>query len=211
LRPLPIEALYGRPRFTEEERVQYFSLSSTEKTVLEQFHPLKSRLYWVLQLGYFKAKQQFFTFEFPEVAEDARYIQEQFFPELQFAELERAPLHITKVTRLKQRRSILELCRYRLCGAQERRQLQAKARQAARVSAKPIFIFRELLQYLTEQHIVRGPWYHERGARETRGGPGGSEPDPEIERTCPPERNDVSSPEEPDRGQGPKGYEPEQS
>jgi len=149
-----IEALYGRPRFAEEERTQFFALSPAERAVLEQFHSIKSRIYWILQLGYFKAKQQFFTFEFPEVAEDARYIQEQFFPDLQFSELESAPLRITKVTRLKQRRSILELCRYRLCGAQERRQLQAKARQAARVSAKPIFIFRALMQYLTEQHIV---------------------------------------------------------
>src|SRR3954470_16173314 len=93
-----IEALYGRPRFAEEERTQFFALSPAERVVLEQFHSIKSRIYWILQLGYFKAKQLFFTFAFPEVAEDARYIQEQFFPDLQFSELERAPLRITKVT-----------------------------------------------------------------------------------------------------------------
>jgi hypothetical protein len=116
-----IEALYERPRFTEEERIQYFGLSPTEKAALEQFHSIKSRIYWILHLGYFKAKQLFFTFELAEVAEDARYIQEQYFPDSPLTELESAPLDITKVTRLKQRRSILDLCRYRLCGAQERR------------------------------------------------------------------------------------------
>lgn len=99
-----------------QRRSGSFSLSSAEKAVLEQFHSIKSRIYWILQLGYFRAAQQFFIFEFPEVAEDARYIQEQSYPGIQFTELEIAPLRITKVTRLKQQRSILELCGYRLCG-----------------------------------------------------------------------------------------------
>lgn len=149
-----IEALYERPRFTEEERVQYFGLSPTERAALEQFHSIKSRIYWILQLGYFKAKQIFFTFELDEVAEDARYIREQYFPDSQLTELKSVPLDITKVTRLKQRRSILDLYRYRLCGAQERQQLQAKARQVARISCQPIFIFRELMQYLDEERIM---------------------------------------------------------
>ena len=31
-----IEALYGRPRFTHDERTEYFSLSSAEKAALAQ-------------------------------------------------------------------------------------------------------------------------------------------------------------------------------
>ena len=31
---------------------------------------------------------------------------------------------------------------------------QAKARQAAKISSKPIYVFRELMQYLAEQRIV---------------------------------------------------------
>jgi len=144
-----IEALYGRPRFTPEERIQHFSLSPTEKDALEQLRSIKSRIYWILQLGYFKAKQLFFTFDLHEVEEDARYIQEQYFPDFQLTQFE-----ITKVTWLKQRRLILELCQYRLCAAEERQQLKTKARQAARVSSKPVYIFRELMQYLAEQRIV---------------------------------------------------------
>ena len=54
----------------------------------------EGRIHWTLQLGYFKAKQQFFTFVFPEMAEDARYIQQLFLPDLQFSELERAAGHL---------------------------------------------------------------------------------------------------------------------
>jgi hypothetical protein len=33
-----VEALYGRPRFSHEERVQYFALSPKERAVLDQLH-----------------------------------------------------------------------------------------------------------------------------------------------------------------------------
>ena len=74
------EALYGRPQFTHEERIQYFSLSPREQALIEQLHSLTSRLYCILQLGYFKARHLFFVFRFTDVAEDAKYTQERYFP-----------------------------------------------------------------------------------------------------------------------------------
>ena len=83
-----IEAIYGRPRFTDEERREYFSLSPTELTAMEQLHSIKSRIYYILQLGYFKARQMFFVFDLQEVSEDRRYIIEQYFPNFQFTDFE---------------------------------------------------------------------------------------------------------------------------
>jgi len=40
-----IEALYGRPRFTPDERQEYFAFSPPELTALEQVHSHPSRLY----------------------------------------------------------------------------------------------------------------------------------------------------------------------
>jgi hypothetical protein len=39
-----IDALYGRPRFTLDERQEYFAFSSPELTALEQFSSRTSRL-----------------------------------------------------------------------------------------------------------------------------------------------------------------------
>jgi hypothetical protein len=80
-----IAALYEHPRFTDEERMEYFSLAPAEKAMLEQFHSIKSRLYCILQLGYFKARHLFFAIELQEVMEDAGYIQQRYFPDLQRA------------------------------------------------------------------------------------------------------------------------------
>jgi hypothetical protein len=144
-----IAALYTRPHFTDEERLEYFSLSPTEQAMLEQFHSITSRLYCLLQLGYFKARHMFFAFELPEVIDDARYLQQRYFPDLDLTDCT-----ITHVTRLRQQRVILALYNYRSCHAQERQQLERKALQSARVDSKPIYIFRELMQYLTAQRIV---------------------------------------------------------
>lgn len=144
-----IEDLYERPRFTREERIQYFSISPTEKAALEQLHSIKSQIYFILQSGYFKARHMFFVFNFRDVEEDVEYIRKQYFPNFKFNELE-----ITKVTRLKQQRLILELFNYRSCGVEERQKLQAKARQAAMVCANPVYVFRELMHEQEEQRIV---------------------------------------------------------
>ena len=144
-----IQALYGRPRFTDDEWLEYFALSPTEKASLEQLHSIKSRIYFILQLGYFKSHHLFFVFDLPDVEEDARYVQTRYFPDCQLDDLD-----ITKVTRLRQQRVILELSRYRTCDAEQRQALATKARQAAMVSAKPIYIFRELMHFLAEHRIV---------------------------------------------------------
>ena len=144
-----INDLYGLPRFTPEEQTEYFALSPREAAAIEQLHRIKSRIYAILQLGYFKARHLFFIFSWPIVAADAKHIQERYFPKFQLTELSPA-----KVTRLKQQRLILKLCNYRTCSDTERQALISTAQRVARVCGKPIYIFRELMHYLEEQRIV---------------------------------------------------------
>ena len=144
-----IDALYGLPRFGDDERLEYFSLLPTEKKALDQLHSAKSRIDFILQLGYFKSHHLFFVFDLPEVEADARYIQEQYFPSFPLTDL-----RIAKGTRLKQQGLILELFNYHICDAEHRRALFEKACQAAKVSSKPIYVFRELMHYLENQRLV---------------------------------------------------------
>src|SRR6266496_1792164 len=57
-----IEALYGRPCFTADDRAHYFTLTQPEKESIQLFLGAHSQLSFLLQLGYFKAKQLFFAF-----------------------------------------------------------------------------------------------------------------------------------------------------
>jgi len=144
-----IEDLFGIPSFTQEERIEYFSLSSIEIAMLERLHFIKSKVCFILQLAYFKARHMFFIFRLVEVQQDAKYVVDRYFPDFSLVDL-----NISKITRLNQHRLILELCRYNSCNKQQRQQLEVKARQSATLCAKPVYILRQMMDYLEDHHIV---------------------------------------------------------
>lgn len=76
-------------------------------------------------------------------------MQQTYFPDFPLTDF-----GIAKGTRGKQQRVILDLFRYRFCTRSERQLLAKRAEQAAKISSKPIYVLRDLLQYLAEQCIV---------------------------------------------------------
>ena len=112
-----IEELYGRPRFTYDERVHYFALTPEERAVADGHYnySLASRVLFILQAGYFKAKTLFFSFEIDEVVDDVKHVLQQHYPQYHDAALKSA---IVKQTRHAQQRKLLELYDYmRRCRA----------------------------------------------------------------------------------------------
>lgn len=145
-----IESIYNRPRFTDEERIEYFCLSQSEQELLELFRSIKSQVYFIIQLGYFRAKNLFFIFTLNEVEDDFKYIIKHYFNDRQIKFIK----VIDKQTRLKQQKIILKLYNYRTCGKNERLELELKAKESAMVYSKPIYIFREMINHLIEKRIV---------------------------------------------------------
>ncbi len=145
-----IAALYNRPCFTEDERALYFMLTTSEQELVASFERAPVQLYCILQLGYFKAKQLFFPFTFADVPEDVAHIHARAFASVSHLQLR--PL--SKHTILKQRQRILDLFHYRLCTPADRQQLLLRAQQAARISSKPVYVFREVVHSLAEHRLV---------------------------------------------------------
>lgn len=132
-----LQALYGLPHFGREERDMYFALDSLEKQALDELRIPAAKIYFILQLGYFKAKRQFFVFDLSAVAEDAAHIQRRYFPEVAVL----SDLAISKPTRLAQQTQILKLLGYQACSQEWKRKLQEKSGQIVTVYTKPIYIF----------------------------------------------------------------------
>src|SRR5712692_9504514 len=76
-----VDDLYGLPRFTAEDRRLYFDLSAAERTVVDAARTASVAVHLTLQLGYFKAKRQFFLYGREAVLDDVRYILQQYFPD----------------------------------------------------------------------------------------------------------------------------------
>jgi hypothetical protein len=144
------QELYGLPHFSSDERAKYFSVDSTEKRELKNLRTTQARLYFILQMGYFKAKKMFFPFESQEMEDDIRYIAQKYLPQ----EEDYDKLEMPRSTRMVLQEHILRLCNYRHCTQQVRDSLQERAHYLAAICAKPIYIFRELLNYLEEQRII---------------------------------------------------------
>ncbi len=145
-----IAALYDRPQFTDEERAYYFALTPTEITHMQTFPDGAVQAMFVLQLGYFKAKQRFFSLELAEVRADLIFI-------LGHAGLAVTPddLRILNPRTIQQQRQlILEYVRYRHAHAAERAQAYQVILQAARISPKPQYLLRILLQHCAAERVI---------------------------------------------------------
>ncbi len=155
-----IDALYAHPRFTHEERVEHFALSPAEVAALEQLHSIKSKIFFILQLGYFEARHMFFVFDLREVEDDVGYIRERYFPDT-----DQVDPTIAKGTRLKQQRLILELCNYRAWNTEEQKKLgQDPGRRPRSVVSPSIFFASSRIIYLRTALLLQGivlcktPW-----------------------------------------------------
>ncbi len=145
-----VAALYDQPHFTDEERAYYFSLSPTEATLMQTFTDEAVQAFFVLQLGYFKAKQRFFSVKLVDVLSDLICIVNQH-------GLGVAPDDLRLLnprTRQHQRQIILDYVRYRYAHAQERQQAYQVVLQAARISPKPQYLLRILLQFCASERII---------------------------------------------------------
>jgi len=82
LNQLEHQHYYARPKFTEDEQSYYFMLSDEEMALVAQHKNMQAKLYFMLALGYFKAKRRFFRFRFPTVKDDVRFVKKHYLPEV---------------------------------------------------------------------------------------------------------------------------------
>ena len=145
------QALYDLPDFDDFQRAEFFDMTEKEHGIVFQRNGLRSQLYCLLQMGYFKAKQAFFRFSLQDVPEeDITFIMQRYFPGMTVAF---QPLQMTEY--YLQRNVIAELFGYRLWLESDVATLLDKATELARQDVTPTFILTELIVFLNNQKIVR--------------------------------------------------------
>lgn len=150
LEPDEIYDLYAIPSFDGDQQMLFFDLSEAERQKMLNYRTPLSRLYFILQLGYFKAKQQFYIFDLNQISGDRDYLLEHYFPQ----ELITEKSIISKPTRLAQQKEILALQQYQKVDKLVRKKLLDRACQFATRHSKPIYIFRELISYMEQYKVV---------------------------------------------------------
>ncbi len=63
LSPSEFELLWGMPLFSPEDRKHFFTITPREESVLTKLRTAKTKVYFLLCLGYFRARQRFYRFD----------------------------------------------------------------------------------------------------------------------------------------------------
>ena len=145
-----INDLYARPDFNDQERVLYFAIKENENDVLNNYSNVRTRVYFILQLGYFKAKQQFFKFTFEDVRNDVEYILTNFFS----SSTTILSGCISRNYIDQQRNDILKLFNYQDWSTRHREQIQGHVCELLRFYPKSHSALRQLLDYLDSKQIT---------------------------------------------------------
>jgi len=145
-----ISDLYDRPDFNAEERELFFALTEDEEKILNHYHHVRTRVYFVLQLGYFKAKQQFFQFDFNDVLADSQFIHKTRFGK----EAAQWAGHISRDSIRAQKQDILTLFDYHDWSADSECQIQHKLGKLLRYYPKAHNALRQLLLFISSKNII---------------------------------------------------------
>jgi hypothetical protein len=145
-----IKDLYARPNFNASERELYFAMNQQELDALSQYSTMKTRVAFILQLAYFKAKQQFFAFTFDEVRKDVKYVLKKFY-KIKDTSL---PSSIVRQILLQQKNVILTLFSYQDWSSKQSDLVETHLCELLRYYPKGHDTLRQLMVYLENQKIL---------------------------------------------------------
>ena len=146
-----IDQIYSIPNFNLNEKNEHFSLNIQEKNIAYWHKSPDSIIYFILQLGYFKAKKQFFSFSFQDVSSDTKYIIYHYFKAKKTFPYRDI---IPKATHSIQQKKIIALFGYQKCTNVIKNNLLIKAKQLIFIDTNPLYIFKELMIYLENNKII---------------------------------------------------------
>jgi TnpA family transposase len=146
------DELYGVPTFSDKDRDLYFELNTHELNAANARRGAGG-VYFVLLLGYFRFKHQFFDLTSQAVEEDVQHIVARYFPDIR----DRLLGVPTRPTLLSIENEILQLTGYRR-SAGSREMLLEYLRDVATRAAQSRYLFREAVKYLDREHIARAPY-----------------------------------------------------
>jgi len=139
-----IENLYGIPFFNDEQRANYFRLDDLENVTMKSLKSLESRVYFILQLGYFKYKRIFCKINFEEIKKDVEYILSQYFSGSKLKKM------VSKKTRIYNHSKILSHISYVDFDKESEKKLIERAFKFSKTCVDPKRIFDDLLDYLDQ-------------------------------------------------------------
>lgn len=145
------DKIYSLPIFTKSQQEKYFSLSAQELQLLEQKHKLSVKLDFILQLGYFKNKQQFFKFKINHVKNDLNYIHKKYYPDVPLKKIALPCIERNRANR----NEIMRLFSYQKVTIIK---LQKTVLNLVKLESEPVKVLEQLIKQLQGKKLLL-PYY----------------------------------------------------
>jgi Tn3 transposase DDE domain/Domain of unknown function (DUF4158) len=148
-----VDKLYACPQFSDAERRHYFTLP------LDVLNSLKiaelngkytsTKLYFILQYGYFRVKHQFFNINYSSIKDDTAFIMDHFMPN------DMMPIELpTRKIQARTKTQILQLMQFSNDIAETDKSILEKASVLVRKTQDPLEIFEEVIKVLEGKKMV---------------------------------------------------------
>lgn len=148
-----IEDIYSRPKFNDNnERDYFFALNEREHNLLKKYASIKSKIFFILQIGYFKAIQQFYKFSLNEVEDDVNFIIKKYYSSVESEKKLSGTLW--KEQYRIQKSDILKLYGYREWSDSLKRITINQLKKVIRIHPKGNDTLRELFVFLENEKIT---------------------------------------------------------
>lgn len=141
--------LYDVPQFNENDRDYFFTLNESELFELEQLRVSSNKAYFILLLGYFKAKPVTLTLTWGIVKNDLTYIYQKYFPN---SKVPRKNIH--KDAKSDIYKKVFSLTGFRRFSENDEKKLLEQAALAVFNRADSKNVFDTCVNYLNQQWIA---------------------------------------------------------
>ena len=145
-----INELYNIPNFTDQEMEIFFSLSADDHLLLTKYKTIKLKIYFIIQLGYFRATQQFYNFSLEDIPKEVLYVAKLYF-DLPLKNINNKPYR----TIIKSQQAIiLNLYDYRDWSPSLSPQIETHLCELIMYYPKPEVVTLELFKYFEQIKVV---------------------------------------------------------
>jgi TnpA family transposase len=146
-----INALYAMPTLDDEERACLFTLDAEDRAILDTYgNDTARKVNYILQLGFCRATNNFFTFSIQKVKPDADFIMRQYFPDEPFPKKQ-----LSKNLHYRNRCEVMNRVGLKDADATFHDKLANEAKELAKRHVLSRFIMEGLLSYCQQLNVIR--------------------------------------------------------
>ena len=144
-----IDALYCLPTFNQTEREEYFALDDKLLRYVRSLSRLETQYYFVLYLGYFRAKPVVPQFHLTQVRSDIQYLSQRY-----FSGKKPQQVSLAKATKSRVINQVLAQLEFSTLTPKHSAALQSRLFDVATIYSDPRYLLDEALAFFSQQRIA---------------------------------------------------------